>query len=1450
MPITDVDLSTYVRVGRYDLPEPTRTPAPEGSLLAQESSAVTYNWDTNTLFVVGDGGTSVVQVSLTGELINSMSLATGSSPQGTTFYDTEGLTYIGNGQFVMTEERDRQVVQFTYAAGTTLTRDDVSTVKLGTTIGNVGLEGITYDPQTGGYILVKEKDPESIFQTDIDFTDHTATNGSPTADGSINLFDPANVGTSDFSDVFALSNLPSLDGQDDSGHLLIISQEAGKVVEVDRNGNVLSTLNIVGDPDNPLSVPDQTMEGVTMDRDGNLYIVTENGGGDASHPQLWVYAPTTATNQAPTAIALTSQVNSVAENTNTASRLKVANVQIADDGLGTNTLTVSGADAQFFEVDGTGLYIKAGTALDFESKSSYAVTVNVDDPTMGATPDASTDFNLTLTDVVNETPSHANVIISEVAPWSSGSSPLAADWFEVTNAGSTALDITGWTMDDNSDSAGSAVALNGVTSIAAGESVIFIETDDLATARAAFIDLWFGGTAPAGLQIGSYSGSGVGLSTGGDHVNLFDADGTLQASVAFGTSPSGPFPTFDNWAGVDGTADPLTAESSVGVHGAQTAAGDAAEIGSPGSAGKLFISEVAPWSSGDSPVGADWFEVTNTTAFDIDITGWKMDDNSQSFAAAAALGGITTIHSGESVIFIEGDDPAAARSAFIDTWFGGTAPAGLQIGVYSGSGVGLSTSSDQVNLYDANQVLRASVAFGASPSGPDFATFDNAAGVNGVTTPLTQLSAAGTNGAAVAAGDAQETGSPGAIGSAANSAPTALALDNPVTSIDEGTSTATRIKVADVTVTDDGLGTNTLSLSGADAAFFEVDGTGLYLKAGTVLDFDAKPSYAVTVDVDDPTVGATPDASTAFTLGVNDTAGSTVIISEVAPWSSGDSPVGADWFEVTNTGEAAIDIAGWKVDDSSGSFASAVALSGVTSIAAGESVIFIETDDLAAARAAFIDLWFGGTAPAGLQIGSYSGSGVGLGTGGDAVNLYNAGGVLQANVSFGASPSGPDLATFANDAGLDGAVLSGLSVAGDNGAFVAAHDAHEAGSPGTYTGVVNDRPLFTSPGSFDMAENQTAVGVVAAADPEHDAVAFAIAGGDDEGFFAIDSQTGALRFVASPDFETRADGNHDNVYELTVSATDAFGASATQAIQVHVTNVTEIGRTFTGGNGNDTLTGTTGNDRMSGGNGNDSLEGDDGSDRLMGGRGNDALSGGNGNDSLRGGQGNDTLSGGDGNDDLRGGQSNDTLDGGNGNDRLSGGRGSDTLSGDDGNDSLRGGQGNDTLSGGGGNDDLRGGRGNDTLDGGNGNDRLRGGRGNDTLLGGDGNDSLRGGQGNDTLSGGHGNDDLRGGQGNDTLDGGDGNDRLTAGAGDNTLIGGNGNDAFVFGPGAGDDVVADFRHGDVIAFDGGIFAGFAAAQAAMHQHGNDTVISIGDGQSITVSGVAPSHLHASDFRFS
>ena len=174
-----------------------------------------------------------------------------------------------------------------------------------------------------------------------------------------------------------------------------------------------------------------------------------------------------------------------------------------------------------------------------------------------------------------------------------------------------------------------------------------------------------------------------------------------------------------------------------------------------------------------------------------------------------------------------------------------------------------------------------------------------------------------------------------------------------------------------------------------------------------------------------------------------------VRITEVAAWGSGNAPYASDWFELTNFGASAVSLSGWKMDDNSNSFAAAVAMTGISTIAAGESVIFLES----AVNSSFLNTWFSSAMP-GLKIGNYTGSGVGLGTSGDAVNVYNSSGVLQANVAFGTSPAGPTFATFNNAAGLNNTTISQLSVVGVNGAFKAANDQYEIGSPGSIAAPV------------------------------------------------------------------------------------------------------------------------------------------------------------------------------------------------------------------------------------------------------------------------------------------------------------------------------------------------------------------------------------------------------------
>lgn len=248
-----IDLGDYTLVGSFLLPP----------VEAEEASAITYNWDTDTLFVLGDEGDALVEVSKTGTKLSAMSL--------TGFADTEGLTYIGAGQFVITEERIRDAYRFSYTAGGSVNRASLPVKDLGTDVGNSGIEGISYDARDGSFVTVKEVSPQEVNRVQMDFASATSATITP-------LFAPS-LGVGDLADVFALGSVPSLASGPDGDHLLIYSQASSRLLEVSRAGAVLSSFDfsaLAGDA-----------EGVTMDFDGNIYVVAEGG------PNLFVLAPPT-----------------------------------------------------------------------------------------------------------------------------------------------------------------------------------------------------------------------------------------------------------------------------------------------------------------------------------------------------------------------------------------------------------------------------------------------------------------------------------------------------------------------------------------------------------------------------------------------------------------------------------------------------------------------------------------------------------------------------------------------------------------------------------------------------------------------------------------------------------------------------------------------------------------------------------------------------------------------------------------------------------------------------------------------------------------------------------------------------------------------------------------------------------------------------------------------------
>ncbi|KAF0191976.1 MAG: Uncharacterized protein FD165_1310 [Gammaproteobacteria bacterium] len=114
----------------------------------------------------------------------------------------------------------------------------------------------------------------------------------------------------------------------------------------------------------------------------------------------------------------------------------------------------------------------------------------------------------------------------------------------------------------------------------------------------------------------------------------------------------------------------------------------------------------------------------------------------------------------------------------------------------------------------------------------------------------------------------------------------------------------------------------------------------------------------------------------------------------------------------------------------------------------------------------------------------------------------------------------------------------------------------------TVTDVSGEAPAFTSATARSLAENIAAVMTVRAVDDDGEAVAYSVTGGTDQSAFTIHATSGALNFVAAPDFEAPADSDADNIYVVQVTAS-AGGDAVVQTIVVTITDVDEVLPVFT-----------------------------------------------------------------------------------------------------------------------------------------------------------------------------------------------------------------------------------------------------------------------------------------------
>jgi len=96
-------------------------------------------------------------------------------------------------------------------------------------------------------------------------------------------------------------------------------------------------------------------------------------------------------------------------------------------------------------------------------------------------------------------------------------------------------------------------------------------------------------------------------------------------------------------------------------------------------------------------------------------------------------------------------------------------------------------------------------------------------------------------------------------------------------------------------------------------------------------------------------------------------------------------------------------------------------------------------------------------------------------------------------------------------------------------------------------------PTITSSASYSAQENQTSVGTATA----NESVTWSKVSGVDSATVSIVSATGVITFNAAPNFEAPTDVGTNNVYNLTIRATDLFGNTTDQSIAITVTDVVD-----------------------------------------------------------------------------------------------------------------------------------------------------------------------------------------------------------------------------------------------------------------------------------------------------
>jgi uncharacterized protein YjiK len=216
-----------------------------------EVSGLTYSAESNTLFAVTGKFPQLIEISLNGQVMRRVDLHGFANP--------EGVEMLADGRLGIIDERKRTLTTFKLGALTrSLEFADHPSFDLGfADAGNKGFEGIAWDSRNERVLLGKERGPLGLFSLPF-----------PGEGGAAGVLQPMASGHLFLRDISSLS----YDAR--TGHALVLSDESRLLLEVNAQGEPVSFISLSRGM-NGLQHGISQAEGVTMDKAGNIYIVSE-----------------------------------------------------------------------------------------------------------------------------------------------------------------------------------------------------------------------------------------------------------------------------------------------------------------------------------------------------------------------------------------------------------------------------------------------------------------------------------------------------------------------------------------------------------------------------------------------------------------------------------------------------------------------------------------------------------------------------------------------------------------------------------------------------------------------------------------------------------------------------------------------------------------------------------------------------------------------------------------------------------------------------------------------------------------------------------------------------------------------------------------------------------------------------------------------------------------------